>query len=128
MSEPKVEFELDKITDDELRRQFDQFREWYEFREDNNTPAMQTFEGDISANQRVEHSVDGEVYGVVGMAQRYSSSTEKFYWTPIDEVSGTGQLVYFSFNSSYEPNDTVRLWNRNTTKSLKYTLTVFYRG
>lgn len=125
MSEPKVEFDLQGMVDEAVKLQFDQFREWFEFREDRGTPAIQTFQGELEDDQDVEHYVNGEVYGAVGFTQVLGAGNFK-YWAPMT-TSGAGRN-YISANTGDASNNSVRVYGNSNFGTLKYTLTVFYRG
>lgn len=124
MSEPRVEFDLNNIEDPQVREQFDQFRRWYEFREDRNTPAMQTFEGTLSDGEEVRLYVPGEVYGYSGMTTFASLNV----WMPmLFNRTDLGNQCFFSLDTDNSEGDFVTV-KCATGGPKRYRATVMYIG
>lgn len=123
MSEPKVEFDLQNAPQ-EILEQFDQFRRWFEFREDVKTPSMQTFEGVLAPGSELNLYVPGVVFGYSGMTQ-YTGG----YWAPIT-FSTTAQIgrCYFALELDNENGNFLKLAT-NVANSIAtgYRVTVMYR-
>lgn len=123
MAEPKVEFDISGIIDEKVKEQFDQFRRWFEFREDFRYPAMQTFEGILEDNTYVDHYVPGTVYGATGRTEVLGANK---YWANMIAQSGAGRN-YISAQVDSPNNNAVRVYGNSNAEALRYTLTVFYR-
>lgn len=126
MTEPKVEFDLNGIEDDDVREQFDQFRRWYEYREDRGTPAMQTFDGTVATDEVRSHSVPGKIYGYSGMALQ-SGALWRPMFTPTGP-SGTGSAAYFTNSVDNVDGNLIHVKGGTLSSyDYPYRITVFYR-
>lgn len=126
MSEPKVEFDLKGIEDKDTRDQFDQFRRWYEYREDRGTPAMQTFDGVLLTNEVRGHTVPGKIYGYSGMSLQ-SGAIWRPMFTPTG-ASGTGSAAYFTNSGDNTEGNQVHVKGGTLPNyDYPYRITVFYR-
>lgn len=124
MSEPKVEFHLNEIVDEPTKEQFDQFRRWYEFREDVKTPSMQVFTGFLVPDSEVLLHVPGVVVGYSGMTE-YSGG----YWAPM-YFSTTVQVsrLYFGLETDNTEGSYVKVVsNSANARELRYRVTILYR-
>ena len=123
MTEPKVEFDLNNMTD-EVREQFDQFRRWYEFREDNQYPAIQTFSGILEPSERRTLNLVGDVFGAVGYTTGIGG-----YWRPMEVSASLANAAHFwdSNPGSTNARAVEIRGGSNTDQSYSYRVTVFYR-
>jgi len=128
MTEPKVEFDLNSMKTEniELMKILDDLRRWHEYREDRNTPAMQTFEGELSGVSEVRLYVPGKIYGYSGM-----STTTGDYWVPMTYSAGVQfNVCFFGLETDNDEGNfvKVRLSSTSANDSKKYRVTLFYLG